>query len=111
VKPTTAIVVGTGGFARYRGNRIQCRSHVAVFGDQGVLQTGIWGEQLLLRRAADSESAPVPCPPSRGVWDQFLKVRAGRLPNPCPAEIGLRFAQLMDRIRQSDRTRRAARRR
>jgi len=36
------------------------------------------------------------------VWEQFLKVRAGKMENPCPAEVGLRFARLMDLIRKSN---------
>jgi hypothetical protein len=31
------------------------------------------------------------------------------MPNPCPPEVGLRFARLMDRIRKSVRTRKVAR--
>ena len=45
--------------------------------------------------------APIPVPPSRGVWEQFLAVRSGRIPNPSPPEIGLRMAKLWDAIRAS----------
>ena len=31
-------------------------------------------------------------PPSLGVWEQFLAVRSGSIPNPCPPEVGLRIA-------------------
>ena len=73
-------------------------------GDRGVLQTGIWGERLLFKPEEDSAFAEVRYPKSKGVWEQFLKVRAGRQANPCPPEVGLRFAKLMDMIRKSDRT-------
>jgi predicted dehydrogenase len=91
------------------GDSVQCCSLITVFGDRGVLQTGIWGERLLLKRAADSEYTPVPLPKSRGVWEAFVKVRQGRAANPCPPEVGLRFARLMDMIRRSAETGRTVR--
>ncbi|MGL4611301.1 MAG: Gfo/Idh/MocA family protein [Trueperaceae bacterium] len=76
-------------------------SHIAVFGDKGVLETGIWGERLLLKEKGKDEFKPVPYPKSKGVWEEFVKVVEGKLENPCPAEVGLRFAKLMDMIRDS----------
>jgi hypothetical protein len=35
------------------------------------------------------------------VWEQFLNVRSGRIPNPSPPEVGLRMARLWDAIRAS----------
>lgn len=87
------------------GDSIHCTSEVTVIGDRGILRTGIWGERLLFKPVKESAFAEVRCPRSRGVWEQFLKVRAGRQANPCPPEVGLRFARLMDMIRKSDRTR------
>jgi len=43
----------------------------------------------------------VPVPPSLGVWEQFLAVRDGRLPNPAPPSVGLRMARLYDAIKAS----------
>ncbi len=43
----------------------------------------------------------VKLPPSLGVWEQFLAVRAGEIPNPCPPEVGLRMAKLWDAIQAS----------
>ena len=43
----------------------------------------------------------VKVPPSLGVWEQFLAVRRGEMPNPCPPEVGLRMAKLWDAIRAS----------
>ncbi len=80
------------------GDSIQCISDVMVFGDAGVIQTGIWGERLNVKTTAKPEFKPVKLPPSLGVWGQFVKVRQGRMGNPCPPEIGLRFAKLMDMI-------------
>lgn len=86
------------------GESVHCTSQVMVFGERGVLQTGIWGERLLLKTADASEFSPVPYPSSSGPWEQFLRVRRGELANPCPAETGLRFARLMDMIRKSATT-------
>jgi hypothetical protein len=65
------------------------------------LKTGIWGENLSLKKHDQTDFVPVPYLASRGPWEQFLKVRAGKMQNPCPPEIGLRFATLMDMIRES----------
>jgi hypothetical protein len=35
------------------------------------------------------------------VWEQFLAVREGHMPNPCPPEVGLRMAKLWDAIKES----------
>jgi len=83
------------------GDSVQCCSQIMVFGDRGVLRTGIWGESLMLKKENQSDFAPVPLPKSKGVWEEFVKVRQGRMANPCPAEVGLRFAKVMDMIRKS----------
>jgi predicted dehydrogenase len=86
------------------GDSMQCHSQVTVFGDKAVLKTGIWGENLSLKKHDQTDFVPVPYPVSRGPWEHFLKVRAGKMQNPCPPEIGLRFAKLMDAIRESARS-------
>ncbi len=90
------------------GDSIRCSSQITFFGDKGILQIGMWGEYLRFNKPASQEYLPVPLPKSLGVWEQFLKVRAGRMANPCPPEIGLRFAFLMDMIHRSAKTGRAA---
>lgn len=86
------------------GDSIQCSSEIHVFGDAGVLNTGIWGEHLSIKQADDEPFKPLRYARSKGPWEQFLKVRSGRATNPCPPEIGLRFAKLMDMIRKSAET-------
>jgi len=86
------------------GDSIQCISQVVVFGESGLLKTNVWGGNLFIKRSQDPDFTPVPFPKSRGPWEQFLRVREGRRPNPCPPEVGLRFAQLMDMIRKSAAT-------
>jgi predicted dehydrogenase len=85
------------------GDSVDCKSQISVFGDKGVLETGIWGEKLRLK-LDDGDYKPVPYPKSKGVWEEFVKVVQGKLENPCPAEVGLRFAKLMDMIRESAKT-------
>ena len=76
-------------------------SDVRVYGTEGLLRTCIWGRRLEMARAGEKELSPVPVPESLGTWQQFLAVRAGRLANPCPPEVGLRMARLWDAISES----------
>ncbi|MGH2522775.1 MAG: Gfo/Idh/MocA family protein [Anaerolineales bacterium] len=78
-----------------------CASDVRVFCTQAILRTGMWGERLELQRHGRQRLQTVPVPASLGVWEQFLEVRAGQIPNPCPPEVGLRMARLWDAIRDS----------
>jgi predicted dehydrogenase len=96
----SGVIFSLGG----AGDSIQCTSLITVCGDQGVIETGIWGERLRIKTLAKPEFEDVPLPKSSGAWEQFLKVRSGKLANPCPPEVGLRFAKLMDMIRESAAT-------
>jgi predicted dehydrogenase len=78
-----------------------CASDVMVFGTKGILTVGIWGEKLALQRQGARRARNIKVPPSLGVWEQFLAVRDGALPNPCPPEVGLRMALLWDAIKES----------
>ena len=78
-----------------------CHSDIRVFTSGAILRTGIWGETLEIQPSGGStlrkvrSVAPIP------VWEQFLNVRAGRIANPSPPEVGLRMARLWDAIRES----------
>ena len=78
-----------------------CSSDIRVFCEKAILHTGMWGERLEIQYIGDQPPAPIPVPPSLGVWEQFLAVRAGRVPNPSPPEVGLRMAKLWDAIKAS----------
>jgi predicted dehydrogenase len=78
-----------------------CNSDLRVFCSKAILHTGIWGEYLEFQHYGRSRLRKVPVPASLGVWEQFLAVRQGHLPNPCPPEVGLRMASLWDAIRES----------
>lgn len=83
------------------GDSIGCNSEIFVFGTKGVIHTGAWGEKLEIRKEGEPDFVPVECHDHKGAWEQFLKVRRVELKNPCPPEVGLRFARLMDMIRFS----------
>jgi predicted dehydrogenase len=78
-----------------------CASDVRVFCEKAILRTGIWGERLEMQRAGRKRMQKVKVPVSLGVWEQFLAVREGHMPNPCPPEVGLRMAKLWDAIKES----------
>lgn len=80
-----------------------CASEIRLFTSKAILRTGIWGERLEIQPAGKNEFEPVAVPPSLGVWEQFLAVRAGEIPNPCPPEVGLRMNMLYDAIKTSAR--------
>jgi predicted dehydrogenase len=78
-----------------------CTSDVLVFCTRGILRTGVWGRVLEVQGPDDETLAPVDVPASLGVWEQFLAVRAGLIPNPSPPQVGLRMAALWDAIQAS----------
>lgn len=78
-----------------------CASDIRVFCTEGFLRTGAWGGFLEMQRPGERALEPVEVPASLGVWDQFLAVREGRIPNPSPPEVGLRMARLYDAIKES----------
>ena len=78
-----------------------CASEIHVFCSQAIMRTGIWGEKLEIQYKGEDNFSVVAVPPSLGVWEQFLAVRAGQMPNPCPPEVGLRMNRLYDAIKCS----------
>ena len=78
-----------------------CHSQIQVFTTEAILRTGIWGETLEIQRSGASAPRRVRAVAGMPVWDQFLNVRSGRIPNPSPPEVGLRMARLWDAIRES----------
>lgn len=78
-----------------------CSSEIRVLGTEGMLRTGAWGNFLEVQHDEKEGWQPVEINPSLGVWEQFLLVREGQIPNPSPPEVGLRMAHLWDAIRAS----------
>ena len=84
------------------GNTIpSCESDIRDFCTEGILRTGAWGRDLDVQRSGEAELRPIPVAANRGVWDQFMDVRSGRIPNPSPPEVGLRMARLWDAMQAS----------
>lgn len=104
---TLGVVIGrlkSGGLVSLHGcgEAIpSCNSNIYVFTRQAILRTGIWGEFLEIQKAGKQRFRKIPVPASLGVWEQFLAVRSGAMPNPCPPEVGLRMAVLYDAIKES----------
>jgi predicted dehydrogenase len=78
-----------------------CHSEILVFTSEAILKTGIWGESLEIQRSGGAGLRKVRAVAGLPVWEQFLNVRSGRIPNPSPPEVGLRMARLWDAIRES----------
>jgi predicted dehydrogenase len=104
---TLGIVIGrlrSGGLVSLHGcgEAIpSCNSNIYIFASQAILRTGIWGEFFEIQKQGQPNFRKVHVPHHLGVWEQFLDVRAGRMANPCPPEVGLRMACLYDAIQQS----------
>jgi predicted dehydrogenase len=78
-----------------------CHSDIRVFTSNAILRTGIWGETLEIQRSGGRGLRKVRSVAPMPVWEQFLNVRAGRIENPSPPEVGLRMARLWDAIKTS----------
>lgn len=76
-------------------------SVIHVFCENGIIRTGHWGERLDVKRADDEAMKPVQLQTMPGAWEQFVMVRRGEMPNPCPPQVGLRMAKLYEAIRLS----------
>jgi predicted dehydrogenase len=76
-------------------------SEVRAFCTQGHLLTGVWGERLLVQRPGENNLRPQSLSRRPCVWEQFVRVRRGRLQNPSPPAAGLRMALLWDAIQLS----------
>lgn len=96
-KTTKGILINLTG----AGFSIGCDSEIFILGTKGIIRTDAWGKRLEMRREGEKNLSSIKLAESRGVWEQFLKVRSGELENPCPPEVGLRFARLMDMINAS----------
>jgi predicted dehydrogenase len=83
------------------GDSVNCTSRIVIIGTKGVLITSMYGDIVRVIRPGRFPEQDIPIPPSLGVFEQFLRVREGKMENPCPAEIGLRFANLMDLVRDT----------
>ena len=78
-----------------------CESEIRLFGSQGTLRTGIWGEFLERMGEGETNFQPVSVGRPQSTWATFLSVRNQDMKNPCPPEIGLRMALIWEAILES----------
>lgn len=78
-----------------------CESDIRVFCSRAIIRTSAWGRFLEIQEAGKPTFEPVPIRESAGVWEEFLSIRAGKIENPSPPDIGLRMAILWDAIQRS----------
>ncbi len=76
---------------------------IKIWCENGMLETGVWGGFLRVQKPGEKEMQNIELPAFLGVWQTFVRVRRGEIPNPCPGEIGLRMIQLWDAIKKSAR--------
>lgn len=87
------------------GNSVGCEGDIRIVGDQGVMEIGMWGHHLReFTPGGEKKYTEIDHGESKNVWQNFMDVLKGRKANPSPAEVGLRFAQIMDMIRESAAT-------
>ncbi len=78
-------------------------SDIKVFCPGAIIRTDAWGKFLEIQRDGEPDFTPVAFTDLPNVWDQFLAIRAGKIPNVSPPEVGLRMAKLWDAIQKSAR--------
>jgi len=78
-------------------------SDVKVFCTGAIIHTDVWGKYLEIQRDGEDVFTPIEFTDLPSVWDQFLSMRAGEIPNSSPPEVGLRMAKLWDAIQESAR--------
>jgi predicted dehydrogenase len=78
-----------------------CDSNILIFCSDLILRTSAWGQFLEVQRRDSPSFEPVGTSSSAGVWDEFLSIRQGLIPNPAPPEVGLRLARLYDALKLS----------
>lgn len=78
-----------------------CDSNILIFCSDLILRTSAWGQFLEVQSRGSQSFEPVETSSSSGVWDEFLSIRQGLIPNPAPPEVGLRLARIYDALKLS----------
>jgi len=71
---------------------------IHAFYSEATIHTDAWGRRMELQRRGEKTPQPLDPPDAPSAWEQFLAVRAGTMPNPGPAENGLRVVRLWEAI-------------
>ena len=84
------------------GDAVQsCSSTIHVFAEKAHLKACMWGRWVEVQEDGEEDFRRVDLPAMRTAWHRFLDVRAGRIENPSPPEVGLRMLRLWDAINES----------
>ncbi len=101
---TVAIAkTASGGFVTINGCGASpvTGTDIKIWCENGMMECGVWGGYLRVQMAGEKELRDIEFPDFLGVWQTFVRVRNGEVPNPSPAENGLRMIQLWDAIKAS----------
>jgi len=74
---------------------------VHAFYSEATIHADAWGRRMAIQRRDEKIPQPLDLPDAPSAWEQFLAVRAGELPNPGPAENGLRVVRLWEAVAAS----------
>jgi predicted dehydrogenase len=74
---------------------------IHAFYSEATIHADAWGRRMEIQRHGEKIPQPLDLPDAPSAWEQFLAVRAGEMPNPGPAENGLRVVRLWEAITAS----------
>ena len=74
---------------------------IHAFYSEATIHADAWGRRMAIQRRDEKTPQPLDPPDAPSAWEQFLAVRAGEMPNPGPAENGLRVVRLWEAITAS----------
>lgn len=72
-----------------------------AFYSEATIHADAWGRRMEIQRRGEKIAQPLDLPDAPSAWEQFLAVRGGELPNPGPAENGLRVVRLWEAVTAS----------
>jgi predicted dehydrogenase len=74
---------------------------IHAFYSEATIHADAWGRRMEIQRQGEKMPQPLDLRDAPSAWEQFLAVRAGEMPNPGPAENGLRVVRLWEAITAS----------
>lgn len=83
------------------GDTYGCDGYIDLVGTEGIIRLGMWGHIFCKTRENVGKSMEdlKPATPET-TWERFNKILDGEQENTSPPEVGLRFAQFMDLLRE-----------
>lgn len=80
----------------------QCKSRIELFFSDAIVHLCAWGRWIEIENK-NGDTQRIEQESVHNLLDIFLDVKAGKMPNPSPAEQGLKMAYLWDAIKDSAR--------